>query len=105
MKLSHAGREITATPGQELRIPLTLVRAAEFRAAVQIELVADEHHAGLIAAMPITLTEQAEGTLVVKLANDARLVGEQTLTIRAKGLKDDRWPVIAETTVLVNVRP
>ena len=105
MKLSHAGGEVSAMLGQELRIPFTLVRAPEFRAPVQIELVSDESQAGLLSATPITATEQREGVLTVRLGSDARLVGEQSLTFRAKGLKDGRWPVIAETTVLVNVRP
>ena len=106
MKLSHTAGELTVAPGREIRIPLALSRAAEFRAPVQIELVADETQTGLIAAAPITLTpEQVDGVLIVRLGNDSRLNGEQSFTIRAVGLKDGRWPVIAETTVLVTVRP
>ena len=106
MKLSHTAGELTVAPGSEIRIPLALSRAAEFRAPVQIELIADETQTGLVAAAPITLTpEQADGALVVRLGNDPRLNGEQSFTIRAVGLKDGRWPVIAETTVLVTVRP
>ena len=106
MKLSHTAGELTVAPGCEIRIPLTLSRAAEFRAPVQIELIADETQTGLIAAAPITLTlEQTDGVLIVRLGNDPRLSGEQSFTIRAVGLKDGRWPVIAETTVLVTVRP
>ena len=105
MKLSHTGGEVSARLGQEIQIPLALVRAPEFRAPVQIELVPDEDQTGLITATPITVTEQREGMLTVRLGSDVRLIGEQSLTFRAKGLKDGRWPVIAETTVLVNVRP
>ena len=106
MKLSHTAGELTVAPGTEIRIPLALSRAAEFRAPVTVELIADESQTGLVAAVPITLTpEQGGGELVVRLASDARLNGEQSITIRAMGLKDGRWPVIAETTVLVTVRP
>ena len=106
MKLSHTAGELTVVSGSEFRIPLVLSRAVEFRAPVQVELIADETQTGLIAATPITLTpEQAAGTLIVRLGSDTRLNGEQSFTIRAKGLKDGRWPVIAETTVLVTVRP
>ncbi len=106
MKLSHTAGELTVAPGSEIRVPLALSRAAEFRAPVQIELVADETQAGLMAAAPIALTpEQANGELVVRLGSDPRLSGEQSFTVRAVGLKDGRWPVIAETTVLVTVRP
>ena len=106
MKLSHTAGELTVAPGSEIRIPLALSRAAEFRVPVQVELIADEAQTGLIAAAPITLTpEQADGVLIVRLGNDPRLSAEQSFTIRAVGLKDGRWPVIAETTVLVTVRP
>lgn len=106
MKLSHTAGELTVAPGSEIRIPLALSRAAEFRAPVQIELIADETQTGLVAAAPITLTpDKAGGELVVRLGSDPRLNGEQSFTIRATGLKDGRWPVIAETSVLVTVRP
>lgn len=106
MKLGHSAGEPTVSTGAELRIPLTLSRTPEFRAPVQIELIASEDQTGLMTAVPITLTpEQADGALTVRLASDSRLVGEQPLTIRATGLKDGRWPVVAETTVLLNVRP
>ncbi len=105
MKLSPASGEVSATFGQEVRIPLSLARAPEFRGPVQIELVPEESQVGLITAAPLTINEQAEGQLVIQLGNDPRLEGEQSLTIRAKGLKDGRWPVIAETTVLVTVKP
>lgn len=104
MKLSATSGEFSAMLGQEIQVPLALVRAPEFRAPVQIELVSNESQVGLLSATPITVTEQREGVLTVRLGSDARLIGEQSLTFRAKGLKDGRWPVIAETTVLVNVQ-
>ena len=104
MKLSATSGEFSAMLGQEIQVPLALVRAPEFRAPVQIELVSNESQVGLLSATPITVTEQREGVLTVRLGSDARLIGEQSLTFRAKGLKDGRWPVIAETTVLVNIQ-
>ena len=104
MKLSATSGEFSAMLGQEIQVPLALVRAPEFRAPVQIELVSNESQVGRLSATPITVTEQREGVLTVRLGSDARLIGEQSLTFRAKGLKDGRWPVIAETTVLVNVQ-
>ena len=105
MKLSHASGDISATLGQEVRIPLSLVRAPEFRGPVQIELVPEESQVGLITAAPLTINEQVESLLVIQLGKDLRLEGEQSLIVRARGLKDGRWPVIAETIVQVTVKP
>ena len=53
----------------------------------------------------ITLTSgQTTATLTVRLMNDANLNDEQTLVVRATSLKEGRWPVISETTVLVSIR-
>jgi hypothetical protein len=105
MKLSHSAGEVRVVNGAEITIPITLARVAEFSAPVQVELVVDDESAGNFTADPITLTpDQSRGTITLRMTKDTKLTGERTLTLRAKGLKDGRWPVIAETSVLVNVR-
>lgn len=105
MKLAHAAGEYAAAPGAELVIALTLSRAAELREEVRLELVASDLPAGLATADPLTLApDQNAATLRIRLANDPRLVGEQSFKIRAIALKDARWPVISETTVPVMVK-
>jgi hypothetical protein len=106
LKLSHTAGEPAATPGSEVRIPLTISRAPEFREAVRIELVPGETQPGLVSAEPLTVPAgQTDAQLVVRLASDPRLHGEQPLLIRATALQNGRWSVISETTILVTVRP
>ena len=105
MKLGHTAGEMPAAPGSELKIPLTLSLTSELREPIRITLMPSESQTGLITAEPIVLeTDRSKATFVVKLASDAKLIGEQTLQIRATALKDGRWPVVSETTVLVIVR-
>jgi hypothetical protein len=105
MKLAHAPGEYTAKAGSELVIPLQLSRAAELREEVKLELVPSELPAGLATAEVITLnSDKAEAAIHIRLASDPRLTGEQSFKIRATALKDGRWPVISETTVLVVVK-
>ena len=105
MKLAHTAGEPSVAPGDELRIPLTLSRSAEFRAALRLELLPDEELGQLMTADAITLQpDQTATELRVRLANDAKLIGEQTLRFRASAVNTDRGAVISETTVLVTIR-
>lgn len=109
LKVSHAasatgGGELTSLPGAELRIPLTLFRAPEFREAVRLELASTDLPAGLITAEPLTLAPDVfAGTVALKFAADPRVVGERTIVLRASAQKDGKWPVISETSVVVVV--
>ena len=63
-----------------------------------------EDQINLLTAEPIPLSAgQKETTLIVRVANDAKLVGEQSLVIRAATLRNG-YPVISETTVLLTVK-
>ena len=105
MKLAHSAGEPTAAPGDEIRIPLTLSRSAEFKNALRLELVPDEELGQLMTADAITLQpDQTATELRVRLANDAKLIGEQTLRFRASAVKSDRGDVISETTVVITIR-
>ncbi len=105
MKLSHSGGELAATLGGEVRVPLNLSIAAELREPIRLTLVPAESQTNLLSAEPITLPAgQTTATLIVRVANDAKLIGEQLLLIRATSLKDGRWTVASETTVLCTVR-
>jgi hypothetical protein len=105
MKLGHVEKEITGQIGSELTIPLTLSRASELREEVKVELIAPELPAGLITAEPfLPKSGAASISPVLRLANDPQLVGEHPLTFRATALKDGKWPVVSETTVLLVVK-
>ncbi|MFM9963876.1 MAG: PPC domain-containing protein [Planctomycetaceae bacterium] len=104
MKLSHSAGEPTVALGGELRIPLALSLATELRDAIKITVMPTEEQTNLLTAEPIPLTAgQKEATLIVRVANDAKLVGEQSLVIRAATLRNG-YPVISETTVLITIK-
>jgi hypothetical protein len=104
MKLGHTEKEISAAAGAEVKIPLTLFRAGELKEDVKLELVPPALPAGLITCEPVTLEPGAQGaTMIVRLASNPQVAGEQTLQFRATALKDGKWPVISETSVLVIV--
>ena len=104
MKLSHSAGEPTVTLGSEVRIPLALSLASELREAIKITVMPSEDQINLLTAEPIPLSAgQKETTLILRVANDAKLVGEQSLVIRAATLRNG-YPVISETTVLLTVK-
>ncbi|MBC7822238.1 MAG: PPC domain-containing protein [Planctomycetaceae bacterium] len=105
MKLSHSAGEPTVTLGTEVRIPLALSLASELRESIRITVMPDETQTNLLVAEPIQLSAgQKETTLIVRVANDAKLIGEQSLVVRAATLRNG-YPVISETTVLLTVKP
>ncbi len=104
MKLSHSAGEPTVTLGSEVRIPLALSLASELREPIKITVMPSEDQTNLLTAEPIPLSAgQKETTLIVRVANDAKLVGEQSLVVRAFTLRNG-YPVISETTVLLTVK-
>ena len=105
MKLTHAPAEYYATVGSDLPVPLSVSRIAEFKEPLKIELVSLESQIGLISAEPFTLNPtELKSVMTIKLADDARLIGEQQLLIRATAYQQGKWLVKSETTVLVDVR-
>jgi len=104
MKLSHSAGELTATLGSEVRIPLALSLASELRDPIKITVMPNEDQTNLLAAEPVQLSPgQKETQFVLKLSNDAKLVGEQPVVIRAATLRNG-YPVVSETTVLLMVK-
>lgn len=105
LKLSHTAGEPVASPGSTVRIPVALSRAPEFRETVRIELLPPEGLADLMTSAPLSLSgDQSTSEIALQLAADPRLIGEQTLRIRASAVRGDRGQVISETTLLLTVR-
>lgn len=103
MKLSHSAGEPLAVVGGEVRIPLALSLASELREPIKITVMPSESQANLINVEPIQLASgQKETSAIIRLANDPKLLGEQTVVLRAATTRQG-WPVISETTVLVTV--
>ena len=105
MKLTHGAAEIKASAGSELTIPLSLSLAPELREPIQITVVPNERHKGLFTAEPIHLASgQKDAKFVIRVGTEPSVVGEQEVTIRAKSQRHG-WPVISETTLLIDIRP
>jgi hypothetical protein len=104
VKLGRVEKELTCKPGDEVKIPLTLFRATELTEDVRIELVPPPLPAGLVSCEAISpKSNETSITAVLRLADDPQVAGEQNLTFRATALKDGKWPVISETSVLLVV--
>lgn len=100
MKITHTAADCRANIGQVVSIPLSVSCVPEFRETIQIDLIPNESQAGLIQAQPISVSPgEAEATLTIHLANDAKLVGEQSFLIRATARQHGRWLVKSETIV------
>lgn len=103
LKLGNVEKELACKAGDEVSIPLTLFRAAELTEDVRIELV-PPLAAGLMTAEPLSpKSNETSAAMPLRLASDPRLVGEHHVTFRATALKDGKWPVISEASVLLVV--
>jgi hypothetical protein len=113
MKLAGPA-EIRLKHGATAAIALGLERAAEFRTPafagpVRVELVREGlprawREGNLVTSEPVVIendgAEEAHATLTVSVADDPRIAGEGTITIRATALEEGRWPVVSEATVV-----
>ena len=104
MKLSNGLGETTIAPGETVEVPLKIARSIKLPATAQIQLLVPEELTGLISAEPVTsLATQGEVTMKIATTSDPRLLGTQTLTIRATAMQSGYLPVISETTVEFDV--
>ncbi|MBS0204424.1 MAG: PPC domain-containing protein [Planctomycetes bacterium] len=105
MKLTHGVGELKSAPGSELTIPLALSLAPVLQAPIQITIEPTEFQQGMFMADPLSLAPgQKETKIRVRIPEGVGHVGEQELTFRATSTKDG-WPVVSETTVLIDIRP
>jgi hypothetical protein len=105
MKLTHGAGEVIAAPGAEMTIPLSLSLSPELHDPIRIAVMPGVSEKGLFTAEPVALVAgQKEAKIVVKIAAEAISPGERELIIRATALRDGKWPVVSETTVLVDIQ-
>ena len=100
MKLTHSAGDIKTSAGSEFSIPLSLSVAPELQDAIEITVVSPEKD---FSAQPLALAAGQKGASLAVHVSKESVKGEHELTIRAKALQGGRWPVISETTVLVEV--
>jgi len=106
MKLTHGAGEMKATAGSEITIPLALSIAPELRDPIEVTVVSADPNRRVFSAPAVTLAAgQKEAKVSVSISSEFASPGEHELVFRAKALRDGRWPVITETSVLVEIVP
>lgn len=104
MKLTHSAGEMKATAGSQVTIPLSLSIAPELRDPIEIVVVPGDQTRRVFSAEPMTLAAgQKEAKASVRISDDPASYGEHELVIRATALRDGRWPVVTETSVLIEI--
>ena len=106
LKISSEVEELQVTQGEAFEIPLTIHRALQLLEPTRLELRTDETTEGLLSAEAVQLPSQQNSTQFrVTAGTHADLAGLHELTVRATVLKDGKYPVVAETRVLVLISP
>ncbi len=104
LKLSTDAKEIAIVPGEMLQIPVAITRSVKLPLLTTVKLEVPEEIAGLLEVEPLLLPPgQDSGLLRVKTVADPRLKGPWVFTITATALQEEKWPVISQTTVPVEM--
>lgn len=103
LKLTHGGGEPVVAAGGQFTIPIHLARAPELHDPVKLELIAPPNTLAASAEPMVIADGQAEVQMNVQLPSGPGNQGEHELVIRATALKDGRWPVVAETKVMLTI--
>lgn len=102
LKVSQSLGEMTLAPGGSFEVPVKVSRSAKLPEMVRVELQVPEELAGMVTAEPVMMApDQESATLRVTTTANDRLLGDQTLTIRAVAMQNGTLPVVSQTTVPV----
>lgn len=97
---------VEAVPGAAFEVPLSISRSPRLTAPVTITLLVPAEATGMLIAEPLVLTpEQTTCRLRINPTADPRLLGPWQLRIAASTLLNDRWPVVSETLLDVDLMP
>ncbi len=100
LKLSHEPIERVVTLSETIEIPLKVSRSVKLLETVRLELVPDDNDPLLAEAEPVNvMAHEVAATMAIRIGKDLNLVGERSVTIRAKAMQNGRWPTISETVV------
>jgi hypothetical protein len=101
LKVSAAANDLTVRPGQEIVVPVKIARSPRLPGPVKLEVVLPEALRGLLRMDPVSVPPgRATATLRIQTADDPRLIGEHTLTIRATAYQPGNLLVLSEAAVL-----
>jgi hypothetical protein len=104
LKISPETFEFRAQPGTRLKVPISIDRSEKLTEPLTLELCGSEAQQAIFAAEPQTLTANVPQTeMSIDIAATAASGTEHTLKIRATLLKHGLWPVISETSVLIEL--
>ncbi|MFM7057409.1 MAG: hypothetical protein ACKO2P_10865 [Planctomycetota bacterium] len=106
LKLACEVSDLRTVAGGTFEVPVSLSRSPRLTAPVTIALLVPEEAAGLLSAEPLVLTpEQSSGRLRMTTTADPRLLGPWQLRLAASTLLNDRWPVVSEAVLDVEIMP
>lgn len=104
LKITSVVHELNVPSAAPFDITVKLQRSAALAEPARIELQLDEGLQGMFTAEPVTVAaDQSTATLHVTPAAGSHLPGRHELGIRATVLQDDRWPVVSQTNVPVEI--
>ena len=105
MKLAHhMGGDCQTKLGQAVTVPLTVSCASELRESIRIDVIPTEAQEGLISASTLNVVpNDANVAMTIHLSNDPKLIGEQSILIRATAYQHGKWLVKSETTVQLEI--
>ncbi len=73
---------------------------AKLTEPLKLELIVPDELQGLVKMAPLTLDAgKTEATVRITTVNDPRLIGEQTLTLRATAIQSGNLAVVSEAAV------
>src|SRR5687768_5766609 len=100
LKIAHAAREMQGSPGQTFEVPVKVSRYPKLAQPAVLELRVPDNLAGQLSAEALTVPPgEDQATLRIVSTAGPRLVGPQTVTIRATAMQPQNLPVISETSL------
>ena len=104
LKISAGETEFQAKPGAEFSIPIQIDRSEKLSERVTLELCGEDSQRSPFIAKPQDLApDVSRAEFTVSILPTASSHAEHPLKIRATLMKDGSFPVISETTVLVEL--
>ena len=105
LKVSHRAKELTVRPGEAFEIPVNVSRSAKLPLPVKVEVAVPSPIAPLLVSKSLKLSaDQDRAVLKIRTIRGPRLHGRWKLLVKATAMRDNKWPVVSQTEVLVQFR-
>ncbi len=104
LKLAADTTDVTAKRNTVVEIPITALRSSKLPLPAKIELLVPAEAEGLIRAEPLTLdAAQSSAVVRVSVGDSDLLQGKWEMTIQSTILQDNRWPVVSQAVVQLDI--